>query len=114
MLPHMDGWYLIRQGRAQLPHLPIIVTTGRTNEHDRLDVLALGADDVMAKPFSMRELVARVAASLRRAAEPCPATRSTPWFGEGGVHTGSRPHVRKRAPRRLKGEPNGARHRLVQ
>lgn len=66
MLPHLDGWYLIREVREWAPELPIIVVTARTNEHDRVEVLALGADDVMAKPFSMRELLARVHAALRR------------------------------------------------
>ena len=67
MLPHVDGWHIIREARTNLPHLPIIVVTARTNEHDRVEVLALGADDVMSKPFSMRELVARVNGVLRRA-----------------------------------------------
>jgi len=66
MLPGVDGWHLIRQTREWAPRLPIIVVTARTNEHDRVEVLALGADDVMAKPFSMRELLARVTAALRR------------------------------------------------
>lgn len=68
MLPHMDGWHLIRRVREWAPQLPIIVVTARTNEHDRVEVLGLGADDVMAKPFSMRELRARVRAALRRSA----------------------------------------------
>jgi DNA-binding response OmpR family regulator len=68
MLPHLDGWYLIRKVREWAPQLPIIVVTARSNEHDRVEVLALGADDVMAKPFSMRELLARVSAALRRRA----------------------------------------------
>lgn len=67
MLPGIDGWHLIRQTREWAPRLPIIVVTARTNEHDRVEVLSLGADDVMAKPFSMRELTARVQAALRRA-----------------------------------------------
>jgi DNA-binding response OmpR family regulator len=68
MLPGVDGWHLIRQAREWAPRLPIIVVTARTNEHDRVEVLSLGADDVMAKPFSMRELLARVTAALRRTA----------------------------------------------
>jgi DNA-binding response OmpR family regulator len=68
MLPGVDGWHLIRQTREWAPTVPIIVVTARTNEHDRVEVLALGADDVMAKPFSMRELTARVQAALRRIA----------------------------------------------
>jgi DNA-binding response OmpR family regulator len=67
MLPHIDGWHLIREVREWAPNLPIIVMTARTNEHDRVEVLGLGADDVVSKPFSMRELVARVTAALRRA-----------------------------------------------
>lgn len=67
MLPGIDGWHLIRQVREWAPQLPIIVVTARTNEHDRVEVLSLGADDVVAKPFSMRELMARVTAALRRA-----------------------------------------------
>ena len=68
MLPGVDGWHVIRQAREWAPRLPIIVVTARTNEHDRVEVLSLGADDVMAKPFSMRELIARVTAALRRTA----------------------------------------------
>jgi DNA-binding response OmpR family regulator len=68
MLPGADGWHVIREVRTWAPRLPIIVVTARTNEHDRVEVLAIGADDVMAKPFSMRELLARVTAALRRSA----------------------------------------------
>ncbi|WP_217914926.1 response regulator transcription factor [Miltoncostaea marina] len=66
MLPGVDGWHLIRQAREWSPRLPIIVVSARTNEHDRVEVLSMGADDVMGKPFSMRELIARVGAALRR------------------------------------------------
>lgn len=68
MLPGADGWHVIRQAREWAPRLPIIVVSARTNEHDRVEVLSLGADDVMSKPFSMRELLARVTAALRRTA----------------------------------------------
>ena len=68
MLPGADGWHVIRQAREWSPRLPIIVVSARTNEHDRVEVLSLGADDVMSKPFSMRELLARVTAALRRTA----------------------------------------------
>ncbi len=68
MLPGVDGWHVIREVREWAPRLPIIVVTARTNEHDRVEVLSIGADDVMAKPFSMRELLARVTAALRRSA----------------------------------------------
>lgn len=85
MLPHMDGWHLIRRVREWAPQLPIIVVTARTNEHDRVEVLGLGADDVMAKPFSMRELTARVSAALRRAAAADPDNERIPII-EGDLH----------------------------
>lgn len=67
MLPGIDGWHLIREVREWAPDLPIVVMTARTNDHNRVEVLELGADDVVAKPFSMRELVARVTVAYRRA-----------------------------------------------
>jgi DNA-binding response OmpR family regulator len=83
MLPHVDGWHLIREVRGWAPRLPIIVVTARTNEHDRVEVLSLGADDVVAKPFSMRELVARVTAALRRSTvEASDAEREAITAGE--------------------------------
>lgn len=68
MLPHVDGWHIIREVRDWAPRLPVIVITARSNEHDRVEVLGLGADDVLSKPFSMREFTARVTAALRRTA----------------------------------------------
>ena len=53
--------------RDRTADLPIVVITARTNEDNRVEVLELGADDVVAKPFSMRELVARVTVAHRRA-----------------------------------------------
>jgi DNA-binding response OmpR family regulator len=78
MLPGADGWHVIRQAREWAPRLPIIVVTARTNERDRVEVLAMGADDVMAKPFSMRELLARVTAALRRTAIESAASERLP------------------------------------
>jgi DNA-binding response OmpR family regulator len=84
MLPHIDGWHLIREVREWAPNLPIIVMTARTNEHDRVEVLSLGADDVVSKPFSMRELVARVTAALRRATVSQPESDRQP-IAEGDL-----------------------------
>jgi DNA-binding response OmpR family regulator len=71
MLPHVDGFEVCRQLRAE-SDVPVILVTARTGEEDRLAGLDLGADDYIAKPFSPRELVARVRAVLRRStpAEP--------------------------------------------
>jgi DNA-binding response OmpR family regulator len=69
MLPEMDGLEVFRTLRSFAP-IPVIMLTARGDEDDRIIGLELGADDYMAKPFSPRELVARVKSVLRRAAGP--------------------------------------------
>jgi two-component system alkaline phosphatase synthesis response regulator PhoP len=68
-LPDLDGFTICRELRrnAATSKLPILMLTARSNEGDRIMGLELGADDYLTKPFSVRELVARVAAILRRA-----------------------------------------------
>jgi DNA-binding response OmpR family regulator len=66
MLPQVDGWRFTEQVRAEDPRVPILVCSARTSEYDRVHGLELGADDYITKPFSMKELVARVNAHLRR------------------------------------------------
>jgi two-component system response regulator ChvI len=66
-LPRMDGLELCRRLRARSERLPIIFVTSREEEFDRVLGLELGADDYLCKPFSMRELMARVKVLLRRA-----------------------------------------------
>jgi two-component system, OmpR family, KDP operon response regulator KdpE len=65
-LPRVDGWKVIERVREQSP-VPIIVVTARASEADKVRGLASGADDYVTKPLSFPELVARVAAALRRA-----------------------------------------------
>jgi len=67
MLPDMDGLDLYREIRSREPELAIIMLTARGREIDRVVGLEIGADDYVTKPFSPRELVARVRAVLRRA-----------------------------------------------
>jgi DNA-binding response OmpR family regulator len=69
MLPGMDGLEVCRRLRALAP-VPIVILTARGQENDRIIGLELGADDYVAKPFSTKELVARVRAVLRRAKGP--------------------------------------------
>jgi len=71
MLPKLDGWEVCRQLR-QASNVPILMLTARGEEIDRVSGLTLGADDYVAKPFSPRELVARVKAILRRARPETP------------------------------------------
>jgi two-component system alkaline phosphatase synthesis response regulator PhoP len=66
MLPGMDGWRVIEQARGEGIGTPIVVVSARGTEHDRINALELGADDYLVKPFSMKELAARVAAAARR------------------------------------------------
>ena len=67
-LPGLNGFELCRRFRTeeQTRRTPIIMLTARTEEHDKIRGLDLGADDYMTKPFSVRELMARVRAALRR------------------------------------------------
>jgi DNA-binding response OmpR family regulator len=66
MLPGIDGLEICRRARAMARYTPIIITSARSSEVHRILGLELGADDYLAKPFSVLELVARVRALLRR------------------------------------------------
>ena len=68
MLPDVDGIALFRGLRAEYADLPVVMLTARGDEMDRIVGLELGADDYVTKPFSPRELIARVRAVLRRSA----------------------------------------------
>ncbi len=76
MLPAMDGWRLIESARDAGIGTPILVVSARGSEDDRVQTLELGADDYLVKPFSMRELVARVRAAARRGLRTMPTERS--------------------------------------
>jgi len=65
MLPGLDGYEVCRRLQAQRP-VPVLMLTARDDETDLLVGLGIGADDYMTKPFSMRELVARIRVLLRR------------------------------------------------
>lgn len=81
MLPRLDGWEVCRRLRQQ-SDVPVIMLTARGEEIDRVAGLTLGADDYVVKPFSPRELVARVKAVLRRAPLMGPATASLLSHGD--------------------------------
>ena len=66
MLPGMSGFALCERLRNEGARVPIIILTARTHEQDRIRGLDLGADDYVSKPFSVRELMARVRAQVRR------------------------------------------------
>lgn len=68
MLPYMDGFEVCRTLRGEGNNVPIIMITAREEETDKVFGLELGADDYITKPFSVRELMARVKTNMRRAA----------------------------------------------
>jgi DNA-binding response OmpR family regulator len=69
VLPHVDGLDILREVRTTRPTLPVIILTARGSEGDRVKGLQRGADDYVVKPFSVKELLARVEAVLRRSPE---------------------------------------------
>jgi DNA-binding response OmpR family regulator len=73
-LPFLDGIEVFRilRNRPATAKIPIVMLTARTSEEDRVAGLELGAEDYITKPFSLRELVVRVRAVLRRQATPVP------------------------------------------
>ena len=88
MLPGLDGWEVCKKVREQ-SQVPIIMLTAREDEVDKVLGLELGADDYITKPYSMRELAARVKANLRRSAvaassaqEPAPENQDTIISGD--------------------------------
>ena len=78
MLPERDGWSVIEAARSEGIGTPIVVVSARGTEHDRVHALEIGADDYLVKPFSMKELVARVRAASRRATRREDAPRGEP------------------------------------
>ena len=88
MMPVMSGWDVCRALREKGIDVPIIMLTARGEEVDRVLGLELGADDYVTKPFSLRELLARVRAVLRR---PGPRRRAEEYrFGDVRLHLRAR------------------------
>jgi two-component system, OmpR family, KDP operon response regulator KdpE len=82
-MPNMDGLELCRRLRS-ISQVPIIVLSAKGEEKTKVAALDLGADDYVTKPFGIDELLARVRASLRRAATPVAASPSSPTVLEAG------------------------------
>jgi len=81
MMPRMSGLDVCKQLKQKRPSIPIIMLTARGQEVDKVVGLELGADDYVTKPFSIRELLARVKAVLRRA-QPLPKEKDQYAFGD--------------------------------
>jgi two-component system alkaline phosphatase synthesis response regulator PhoP len=88
MMPRLSGWAVCRELRRRGIDVPVIMLTARAEEADRVQGLELGADDYITKPFSVRELMARVQAVLRR---PGPRRKAeTLAFGDVRIHVQAR------------------------
>lgn len=87
MLPGMDGFEVCRTLRDAGSNIPIIMITAREGETDKVLGLELGADDYITKPFSVRELLARVKANIRRAVhvEAAPPQNSSETLQRGAI-----------------------------
>jgi two-component system alkaline phosphatase synthesis response regulator PhoP len=94
MMPLMSGLDVCKQLKAKQPSIPIIMLTARGQEIDKVVGLELGADDYVTKPFSIRELIARVKAVLRRVSQP-PAAPEVYRFND--VEVNIRGHEVRRA-----------------
>ena len=101
VMPRMDGLELCRKIRTLSESVPIIFLTSRDDELDRILGLELGGDDYLGKPFSMRELIARVRVMFRRAARRA----ETPREGEKLIRVGSLELDPQRFIVRWKGAP---------
>jgi len=95
MLPGMDGLQLMRRVKQDYDNLPVIMLTAKGDEIDRVMGLEMGADDYVTKPFSAREVIARVKARLReRSAEP----RTPDMFTFGNVKVDLRRRILWKGP----------------
>ena len=90
MLPGIDGIEVLRRLKGTNPEIPVILLTAKALEADRVGGLEAGADDYVTKPFSLRELIARVKARLRART---PDARAPDVFQFGGVETDLRRRV---------------------
>lgn len=88
MLPGMDGFEITRILRQEMT-IPIIMLTARDEEIDRVIGLEIGADDYITKPFSMRELIARIKAQLRRVRIDMEKVTSSPQMSEKMIESGN-------------------------
>ncbi|HXN30227.1 MAG TPA: response regulator transcription factor [Polyangiaceae bacterium] len=98
MLPKMNGFQVLQAIRREGLMMPIIILSARTAEMDKVTGLELGAEDYVAKPFSLAELLARVRAALRRGPRPAEPPHSAIVFGDVRIDIAARTVTRAGAP----------------
>lgn len=98
MLPKLNGFQVLQAIRREGLPMPVIMLSARTGEMDKVTGLELGAEDYVAKPFSLAELLARLRAALRRGPRPVEASRSLHVFGDAKVDVAARTVTRTDTP----------------
>lgn len=98
MLPKLNGFQVLQTLRREGMAVPIIVLSARTSEMDKVTGLELGAEDYVAKPFSLAELLARVRGAVRRGPRPIDLPRTVHEFGDVRVDVAARTVTRAGAP----------------
>ena len=98
MLPKINGFQVLQTMRREGLSMPIIVLSARTGEMDKVTGLELGAEDYVAKPFSLAELLARVRAALRRGPRTLDLPRTAYQFGEVRIDVAARTVFRGNVP----------------
>ena len=106
MLPKMNGFDVCKTLRSQGNNVPVIILTAREEESDKVLGLEIGADDYITKPFSIRELIARVGANIRRtamntSAAAAAAATAMPVVGDLSIDTDSHQVFRNGKPMEL-------------
>jgi two-component system alkaline phosphatase synthesis response regulator PhoP len=98
MLPGIDGFGLLRTIRDEGVTTPVLMLTARGDEADKVHGLRSGADDYVTKPFALRELLARIAALLRRSAGASNALPARVAFGSVRIESATRRVIRQEQP----------------
>ncbi|MGH7295792.1 MAG: response regulator transcription factor [Polyangiaceae bacterium] len=98
MLPKLNGFQVLQTLRREGRTMPIIILSARTGEMDKVTGLELGAEDYVAKPFSLAELLARVRGALRRGPRAAEAPRTAHAFGEIRIDAAARTVTRGGVP----------------
>jgi DNA-binding response OmpR family regulator len=98
MLPKLNGFQVLQTMRREGLAMPIIVLSARTGEMDKVTGLELGAEDYVAKPFSLAELLARVRAALRRGPRTAELPRMAHAFGDIRIDVAARIVTRASTP----------------
>src|SRR6185437_9278976 len=99
MLPKLNGFQVLQTVRREGLMMPIIILSARTGEMEKVTGLELGAEDYVAKPFSLAELLARIRAALRRGPRPTDtAPRAVHVFGDARVDVAARTVSRAGVP----------------